>query len=486
MNDELKKLKPESLWQNFVKLTEIPRPSKKEAGIIRFMMDWGKDKGLETINDDIGNVIMKKPATKGMEDRKTVVLQGHLDMVPQKNNDKAHDFEKDPITAFVDGDWVTADGTTLGADNGMGVAAIMSVLEADNLKHGPIEALFTIDEETGMTGAFKLKPGVLNADILMNLDSEDEGELYIGCAGGVDTTIYLKNKQEKSDNSHKAFEITVTGLKGGHSGMDIPLQRGNANKVLFRLLKDADEKFKLKLASVTGGDLRNAIPRESVATVTIKEKKEDAFSDFVKQYETIAQKELSETDAGLKIKMKSAEMPAKVMKKKTFRKLYRIVNAMPHGPERFIDNMPEIPETSINLCIVKSGEKEIMIGSLIRSSVDSAKENLQGKIESIAHLAGAKVEHTGEYPGWKPNFDSPILQTMKTVYSDKFGKTPDVKIIHAGLECGVLGATYPNWDMISFGPTIRFPHSPDEKVNIATVQKFWDYLIETLKNVPSK
>ena len=486
MNDELKKLKPESLWKNFVKLTEIPRPSKKEEKIIEFMLKWGEEKGLETFKDEIGNVIIKKPATKGMEDRQTVVLQGHLDMVPQKNNDTEHNFETDPITAFIDGDWVTAKGTTLGADNGMGVAAAMAVLEANDIEHGPIEALMTIDEETGMTGAFNIKPGVLKADILMNLDSEDEGELYIGCAGGIDTTISLKNEKSNVPKKSAAYKLTVTGLKGGHSGLDIPLQRGNANKVLFRLLQTADTRFNLQMANVQGGDMRNAIPREAVTLITVPKKYTTKFETFVKKYEKTVQSELSETDPGVVLKLDPADMPKYVIKKKIFKKLYRMVTAIPSGPIRFIDNMPAIPETSTNLAIVKSGKKKITIANLLRSSVETAKADLQQRIESIAKLAGAKVVHTGEYPGWKPNFDSPILESMKKVYADKYGKEPAVKIIHAGLECGVLGATYTNWDMISFGPTIRFPHSPDEKVKIATVEKFWDFLLEALKNIPKK
>jgi len=486
MSTEIQKLEPKSIWQNFAKLTEIPRPSKKEAKIIAFMQTWAKEKGIETTTDEVGNVIMRKPATAGMEDRKTVVLQAHLDMVPQKNNDTEHDFEKDPISAYVDGDWVTAKGTTLGADNGMGVAAAMSVLEADDIEHGPIEALFTIDEETGMTGAFHLKPDVLKADILLNMDSEDEGELYIGCAGGVDTTLYLKNKRKKTPKRSSAYKLTVTGLKGGHSGMDIPLQRGNANKVLFRILQNAADKFKIRLADAEGGNMRNAIPREAEAIITVPEKYEADFKTFLKEIEETIKAELKESDPGLAVKFEAAEKPESVMKKGTMKKLLRTVRAMPHGPVRFMDSMPQVPETSVNLAIVKSENERITIASLLRSSVDSAKLDLQQSIESIAKLAGAECEHTGEYPGWKPQLDSPILQSMKNVYENKFGKTPAVKIIHAGLECGILGATYTNWDMISFGPTIRFPHSPDEKVHIGSVQKFWDFLLETLKHVPKK
>ncbi len=486
MNEELLKLKPEIVWKNFVELTKIPRPSKKERAIIDFMKSWATKRGLENFEDEIGNVIVSKPATKGMENRKGVILQGHLDMVPQKNNDTKHDFEKDPITAYVDGDWVTAKGTTLGSDNGMGVAAAMAVLESKDIEHGPIEVLMTIDEETGMTGAFELKPNVLKGDILMNLDSEDEGELYIGCAGGVDLTATFKYKEKKVPKNSVAVKLTVTGLKGGHSGIDIPLQRGNANKIMFRFLQKSSKHHKTKLTSISGGDLRNAIPREAVAIITMPKSELAEFKKCVKKYEETILSEISIPDPGFKLLVEDTEMPKFIIENKIAKKLYKTINAVPHGPQRFIDGMNDIPETSTNLGIVKSEKGKIMAANLIRSSSDSAKEYLQDSIGSLFKLAGAKVKFSGEYPGWKPNFDSPILAAMKESYNKKFGKIPDVKIIHAGLECGVLGATYPNWDMISFGPTIRFPHSPDEKIKIDTVQKFWDFLIDTLKNVPAK
>ncbi len=486
MNTELLNLEPKEVWKNFVELTKIPRPSKKEARIIKFMEDWAEERGLEHHTDEVGNVIVKKPATKGYENRKGIILQGHLDMVPQKNNDTEHDFEKDPITAYVDGDWVTAKGTTLGADNGMGVAAAMAVLESKTLEHGPIEVLMTIDEETGMTGAFNLKPGLLDGDILMNLDSEDEGELYIGCAGGIDVTAYMKYKEEKVPKGHKAFKITVTGLKGGHSGVDIPLQRGNANKIIFRFLHNLSKKAKIRLASISGGDMRNAIPREAVAVITVREADVDTFKKYISEFSDIVKKELSVVDGGVEFITEDAEMPKFVIANKVAKKLYLAIRATPHGAQRFLDEMPDVPETSTNLGIVKSENGKIMAANLVRSSVDSAKDALAKDISAVYKLAGAKVKLSGEYPGWKPDFDSPILAAMKKSYNEKYGKIPAVKIIHAGLECGVLGATYPNWDMISFGPTIRFPHSPDEKVNIETVAKFWDFLKETLKNAPEK
>jgi len=486
MNKELLKLKPEIVWKNFVELTKIPRPSKKEEAIRKFMKDWADERGLENFEDEIGNVIVKKPATSGMENRKGIILQGHLDMVPQKNNDTEHDFEKDPITAFVDGDWVTAKGTTLGADNGMGVAAAMAVLESKDIEHGPLEALMTIDEETGMTGAFNLKAGVLKGDILMNLDSEDEGELYIGCAGGIDLTATFKYKGKKVPKNSVAVKLTVTGLKGGHSGVDIPLQRGNANKIMFRFLEKAEKHHNAKLANISGGNMRNAIPREAVAVLTMPKKELEGFKKCVKDFEGVILSEIKDVDGGLKMITEEVDFPKSIIDNSVAKKLYKAINAVPHGALRFIDGMNEVPETSTNLGIVKSEKGKIMVANLIRSSSDSSKDHLADAMKGLFKLAGAKVKLHGEYPGWKPDFESPILAAMKTSYNKKYGKVPDVKIIHAGLECGVLGATYKNWDMISFGPTIRFPHSPDEKVNIESVGKFWDFLLETLKNAPVK
>jgi len=486
MNKELLKLEPKQVWKNFVSLTQIPRPSKSEDKIQEFMMSFGEKLGLETIKDEVGNIIIRKPATKGLEKRRGVILQGHLDMVPQKNSDTIHDFKKDPIQAFVDGDWVTAKGTTLGADNGMGVAAIMSILESKDLPHGPIEALFTCDEETGMTGAFGLKAGMLYGDILMNLDSEDEGELYIGCAGGVDTSAVMTYEKKDVPAKSTAFKVSVSGLKGGHSGVDIPLQRGNANKIIFRFLWHALKNHEIRLSSIDGGSLRNAIPREAFAVITVANSEASKLQKYALEFENIIKTELKEVDPGFIFKLEKSETPKFVMDKKTTKNLIFAIRSTIHGAVRFVDNMPEIPETSTNLAIVKSEKGKIIIGNLVRSSVDSAKDNLKEEIESIFTLAGAQVTHEGEYPGWRPDFNSSILNTMKEMYNKQFGKVPEVKIIHAGLECGLLGGVYPKWDMISFGPTIRFPHSPDEKVHIASVNKFWEFLTETLKNIPSK
>lgn len=482
----LSKLQPNDLWKNFEDICSLPHPSKHEDKIREFVVKFGKDLGLETIVDGVGNVIIRKPATPGFENRVGVVLQGHIDMVPQKNSDTKHDFENDPINAYIDGEWVTAEGTTLGADNGIGCAAAMAVLQSKSIQHGPVEALFTIDEETGMTGAFGLKPGILQGGILLNLDSEDEGELYIGCAGGMDANINYPYTKENAPASFKTFKLLLTGLKGGHSGLDIILGRGNANKLMIRFLKDCKKETGLRLAEMTGGSLRNAIPREAFAIVMVDNSKADRFLEMVKEYENLFKFELSAVEPGLSFIAEAASQSSHVIPETVEDKLIYTAYSIPNGVYRMSDAMPEIVETSNNLAIIKAADGKIEINCLMRSSVDSAKNDIANMIDSICKLSGFNVVFEGEYPGWKPNIDSPILKTMKETYHKMHGKTPEVKVIHAGLECGILGAAYPSWDMISFGPTIRFPHSPDEKVNIPTVLKFWDFLVETLKNIPTK
>lgn len=486
MSKEIMNLEPKEVWKHFYDLTQVPRPSKHEDKIQEFMMNFGESLGLETIKDEVGNVIIRKPATAGMEDRKGIILQGHLDMVPQKNSDTAHDFKNDPIDAYIDGDWVTARGTTLGADNGMGVAASMAVLASDSIAHGPIEGLFTSDEETGMTGAFGLQPGVLKGDILLNLDSEDEGELYIGCAGGIDATVSFDFKEEEVPAGMAAYKLAITGLKGGHSGLDIILYRGNSNILLFRFIKIALEHYGLRIASIQGGSLRNAIPRESFATVLIPADKKEKFVECVAKFEAIYVAELGVKEPNLSFKAEEVAMPAKVMDNETATKVTDFVYAAPNGVMRMSDAMDNMVETSTNLAIVQSKGTKVTIAALMRSFVETAKDDLGSKFTSLARLAGAEIELSGAYPGWKPNPDSTILGEMQQVYNNKFGKVPEIKAIHAGLECGLLGSVYPAWDMISFGPTIRFPHSPDEKVEIATVNKFYDFLVETLKEAPKK
>jgi dipeptidase D len=486
MNRKIEVLAPAGIWQNFKSITLIPRPSKKEARMVDFIKKFGLDHRLETQVDSVGNIIIRKPASPGMENRMGVIFQAHLDMVPQKNSDKQHDFDKDPIDAYIDGDWVKANGTTLGADNGIGVAAMLAVLESKDLKHGPVEALFTVDEETGMTGAFALQPGQLKGDILLNLDSEDEGELYIGCAGGVDGNIEFDYSAEKIPAGYVPYLIKISGLKGGHSGIDINSGRGNSNQILFRLLWYAERNMGLRLSEVEGGNMRNAIPREAHATTIIPENQEKAFVEQVKAYSRVVLSELTATEPSLKIDCIKTQMPERVMQPDLQKRMIAAVYSCPNGTIRMTDGIPGLVETSTNLAIVKTNGPLINVNCLLRSSVDSAKENLTHSMRALFELAGARVAFTGSYPGWKPNMDSAIMKTMDKLYHAKYGRKLEIKAIHAGLECGIIGGVYPNLDMVSFGPTIRHPHSPDEKVNIESVVKFWDFLVETLQHIPVK
>ncbi|HPF93947.1 MAG TPA: aminoacyl-histidine dipeptidase [Tenuifilaceae bacterium] len=486
MSNSITNLEPKIVWKHFHSLTQIPRPSKHEKAAVDFVVKFGKDLGLETIVDEVGNVIIRKPATAGMENRKGIILQGHLDMVPQKNSDKTHDFTKDPIEAYVDGDWVTANGTTLGADNGIGVAAAMAVLEDNSLVHGPIEALFTIDEETGMTGAFNLKPGILKGDILINMDSEDEGELYVGCAGGMDANIKLKYKDESAPENFQFAKLSMVGLKGGHSGMDISSGRANSIKLLFRFLRFAEKEFGIRISSIDGGSLRNAIPREAFVVLGVDKMHFAALEQAVKNHLKVYKEEFSAVEPDLDFQLVKAETPSSVIDSKSQWGIIRAVFGCPNGVIRMSDSMPGLVETSTNLARVYSENGVIYAQCLLRSSVDTSKEALAEKIASVFEMAGAEVEFAGAYPGWKPNMNSAILKVMSEVYATNWGKTPEIKAIHAGLECGILGGVYPNFDMISFGPTIRYPHSPDEKVKIDTVDMFWKFLVKVLKNAPSK
>jgi dipeptidase D len=488
MGNILSGLKPEAIWKHFEEICEIPHPSKHEQKMVEYVINFAKTHNLEYEVDDVQNVVIRKPATPGMENRKTVILQGHLDMVPQANSDANHNFEKDPIKPRIDGEWVKATGTTLGADNGIGVATALAILEATNLEHGPIEALFTIDEETGMTGAFGLKPELLKGDILMNLDSEDEGELFIGCAGGTNANITFKYNKKPAPKKHSAFKIIVKGLKGGHSGCDIHLGRANSNKLLFRFMKQAEKEFGLRLASVEGGNLRNAIPREAHSVVLIPKDNSKAFEEAAKNYETTIKQEFANVEPDLAIAIEKAKSPKNVLDKSTQKNLINAIFVCPNNVIRMSNDMPGLVETSTNLAIVKSNDKTktVEVKCLLRSSVDSSKEALEQKIAALFELAGADCFFDGQYPGWKPNPNSPILTVMLDLYEKMFGKKPEIKAIHAGLECGLIGGVFPNLDMISFGPTIKFPHSPDEQCNIETVNKFWNYIVETLKHVPVK
>lgn len=482
--NEISKLEPKDLWNYFHQITQIPHPSKKEQQIVDFIVKFGKENNLETVVDKAGNVIIRKQATKGMENRKGVIIQTHLDMVPQKNADKKHDFGKDPVETIIDGDWMKANGTTLGSDNGIGVSAALSVLASKTLKHGPVEALFTVDEETGMTGAKGLKKGLLKGEILINLDSEDEGELCIGCAGGIDVSATKKYKEEKTPEGTTAFIVKLRGLKGGHSGVDINLGRANSIKLMFRFLMQAESDFGVRIAEAYGGDLRNAIPRESFSVVVIEAAKARQFMKFVRGYEKIYRAEFADTEPDLSFTCEKAELPEKVMSKTDQYKIIRAIFVCPNGVQRMSQTMKGLVESSNNLAIVRCKSGKFEAHNLTRSSVDTAKEAIAWRIAAVFQLINANVTLSGSYPGWKPNMESPILKTMSDVYFKMYGKLPEIKAIHAGLECGIIGGIYPGLDMISFGPTIKYPHSPDEKVYIPSVKKFYDYLCKILEEIP--
>ena len=482
MNRNLAALKPALVWKHFAEIVRIPRPSHHEEAIRRYVLDFARSRGLEAFEDEAHNVHVRKLATKGMENRKGVILQAHLDMVPQKNNDKEFDFTKDPIDAYIDGGWVTADGTTLGADNGIGVAAILAVLEDRTLKHGPLEALFTATEETGMAGAFGLKKGLLKGDILLNLDSETEGELYVGCAGGLDANIRFRSVPEPTPaRNYTAATVAVKGLKGGHSGIQIVCQRANANKLLFRFLNAAP--CEVLLASVDGGGLRNAIPREAYAVFAVPSGSKAGFEAFYKEFAGELAAEAKFREPNFKIGIE--EVPAaSVIDAATQRNLLYALVGLPNGVIEMSLAMPGLVETSTNLASVKfEGDDRIVVTTSQRSSVESAKVYASQMIESVFALAGAEVSHSEGYPGWAPNPQSKLLEITVASYEKLFGVKPKVRAIHAGLECGLFLEKYPHLEMVSFGPTLRGVHSPDERLEIATVPKFWDLLADILKKV---
>jgi len=479
----MKNLEPKGVWSNFHSLTRIPRPSGKKKEISDFLANYGRSLGLETIVDQIGNVIIRKPAYPGYENHPGVILQGHMDMVPQKNSDKVFDFENDPIQTYIEdnGEWVTADGTTLGADNGIGVATAMAILADKSVVHPPLEAFFTVDEETGMYGAFDLKGGLLQGKYLLNLDSETEGELYVGCAGGVDTEATFDFEPVEVEEGDIAIKINLFGCKGGHSGCDIHLQRANAIKLLFRVLKDAVSNYEARLACVEGGSLRNSIPREACAVVTIPAEGKDDFMEFIADYEDLFISEYDGVEDNIHLEAEEVACPKTEMPEDVQDFLIHAITLCPHGVYRMIPEMPDIVETSNNLAIIKTEGNKVTVICLTRSSVESRKEELRQVIHSAFALAGADVQFSGSYPGWKPNFKSNLLAVMKDIYNKEFGVEPRVVTIHAGLECGIIGRNYPGMEMISFGPTIEHPHSPDERVNIATVQKLYKYVLAILK-----
>ena len=485
MSNEIRNLEPKALWNNFADLNEVPRPSKKEERVIEFAKAFGEKLGLPTRVDEVGNVIITKPATPGMENKTKVVLQGHLDMVHQKNNDTDFDFNTQGIDMYVDGDWVKAKGTTLGADNGMGVAAAMTVLASNDIAHPPIEALFTIDEETGMTGAQGLKAGELEGKILLNLDTEDDDELSIGCAGGIDVSIEKMYEEESTPIGMTAFKVVVNGLNGGHSGMDIHKGLGNANKIMNRILWRTHEHFGLRVAEINGGGLRNAIPRESVALVAVRTADVRVFEKHIAHQMAVISQEYAITDANLKIVATPAEMPSKVMDVQHQEQMLAAIYSCPNGIYRMSPDIPDLVQTSNNLARVLVKDGEISMQCLTRSSVDSEKMDLAHAIEANFYNIGADVELSGSYPGWQPKPDSAIVKLMNDLYQEMYNEQPKVAACHAGLECGILGSHYPDMEMISFGPNIRGAHSPDEKVQISSVQKFWTYFLETLKRIPN-
>lgn len=486
MSQEIRNLEPKALWNKFADLNAVPRPSKKEERVIEFMKNFGKSLGLETFEDEIRNVIIRKPATAGMENRKPIVLQGHLDMVHQKNSDTIFDFDKQGIDMYVDGDWVRARGTTLGADNGLGVAMIMAILESETIKHPAIEALFTIDEETGMTGALNLKGGILKGEILLNMDTEEDDEIDIGCAGGIDVTATREYHEEETPEDSVGYTITVKGLNGGHSGMDIHKGLGNANKIMNRLLFDAFENFGLQVSEINGGSLRNAIPRESVAKVIVAGMYDEAYIFDMQEIINDIKTEFKTTEPNLTIEIVQCDVPKKVMNLGVQEGILRSIYAAHNGVYRMSADMDDLVETSNNVARVIIKDGEISIGCLTRSSVESSKFDLANALRSAFELSGCEVNLAGSYPGWTPNVKSEILDLLVKIYEKQNNEKPKVVACHAGLECGILGTNYPDMDMISFGPTIQGAHSPDERASIQSSQKFWKFVLEILENIPLK
>jgi len=485
MNEAIRNLEPKTLWNKFADLNAVPRPSKREERVIAFMKNFGKNLGFETIEDTVGNVIIRKPASKGMEDRKTVVLQSHLDMVHQKNGDTIFDFETQGIEMYIDGDWVKAKGTTLGADNGIGVATIMTILESNTIAHPPIEALFTIDEETGMTGAMGLKGGLLKGDILLNLDTEEDDEIGVGCAGGIDVTATKSYHEINTPLDAFAFIIKVRGLNGGHSGMDIIKGLGNANKMMNRLLYAVNDI--MNIAELHGGSLRNAIPRESVATVVVKSENVKAFHSLFDKIISALKAEYKFLEPNLSISVvKSNDLPDKLMDSKDQTAFLNGLYAAHNGVYRMSPVIEDLVEASNNIAKVLVENGSIKVECLTRSSVKSSIDDLVYSLTASFELAGFKVAATGEYPGWAPNMSSDILKILDSLYVKINGKKAHVAACHAGLECGILGQNYPDMDMISFGPTIKGAHSPDERASISSTQKYWDFVLEILKNIPKK
>ncbi len=481
---DLTQLKPSIIWEYFQAICNIPHPSYYEKEMIGYLKQFAEKFKLEYTIDDVGNVLIKKPATIGMEKCKVVALQAHIDMVPQKNKESKHDFKTDPIKAYIDGDWVTAEDTTLGADNGIGVALMLAVLASDNLEHGPIEALFTMDEEVGMTGAFNITSDFLSADILLNLDTEQEGEFFVGCSGGQNTEVFFSFKDDNVPADEIAFQIKISGLQGGHSGVDIHLGRGNAIKITAQLLNELAKTYQFGLSSIDGGSIQhNAIPREANAVITVQKNDQE---NFLKTFDKISHEIIqafNKTDPNLESQLEIANMPEKIISKTDQEKLLGAIEACPNGVVAMSTSIPGLVETSTNIAYIKTESQKVTIYSSQRSSIEASKKKIVAEIQKIFSDIGAIVEESVSYPGWAPNMDSEILKLSSEVYESVFSIKPSVTAVHAGLECGILGSKYPKLDMISFGPTIQFPHSPDERVEISSVQKFWDFFVVLLKNI---
>jgi dipeptidase D len=486
MGSVLGHLKPELVWYHFEEICKHPRPSKKEEKIAEYVVSVGKRLGLQTEKDKFGNILIRKPATPGYENRKTVALQGHIDMVCEKNRDVEHDFDNDPIYPYIDGDWVKAKGTTLGADNGIGVASALAVLESKDVEHGPLECLFTLDEETGLTGASSLKKNWLKADILINMDSEDIGVIFIGCSGGKNTAATFKAKLEKAPRNYSSFELKVAGLKGGHSGLEIQVGRGNAVKILNRAIWSYSQENNIRLAEINGGNKHNAIPREAFAVVLVPKNDEKKLKKFVAKYNETVKSEYAAVEPDLMVSVEKHSAPEKVMDEKTQKHLVNALYAIPHGVIKMSNDIPGLVETSTNLAVVETKGKNINIVTSQRSPVASQNVDITNMVTSVLKMAGAEISYGDGYPGWAPDIHSDILKVFKSTFTKMYGKEPEVTAIHAGLECGIIKEKYPDMDMISFGPTMRDVHSPAEKLQISTVPEFFNQLKTVLKNIPVK
>ncbi|WP_456296105.1 aminoacyl-histidine dipeptidase [Vibrio sp. AK197] len=485
-HSEISNLSPTPIWQFFDKICSIPHPSKHEEALASYIVDWATQQDLSVRRDPTGNVIIKKPATAGMEHKKAVVLQAHIDMVPQKNEDTIHDFTTDPIQPYIDGEWVTAQGTTLGADNGMGMASCLAVLASNDIKHGPLEVLLTVDEEAGMSGAFGLEAGWLEGEILLNTDSEQEGEVYMGCAGGVDGEITFPIEREAKPEQFETRKLVIKGLKGGHSGVDIHTGRANANKLMARFLAQHAKALDLRLVEFRGGTLRNAIPREAFATVALPAKNLEQLNSVFESYTELVKTELAAIETNLVSFNEAVASQEPVFSSPSQQRFIAALNACPNGVIRMSDDIEGVVETSLNVGVISTEENAVKVLCLVRSLIDSGRDQVEGILSSVADLAGASIAFSGAYPGWKPDPDSEIMHIFRDMYEGIYGHKPNIMVIHAGLECGLFKKPYPNMDMVSFGPTIKFPHSPDEKVEISSVALFWEQMVAILENIPEK